>query len=371
MQENPYENNTEKSVKESSNLQKNRDFSPPLTQAKQDDFPELAKFSPTFSPSNLKYDDDIQTRHKQLKRPKRETENLTEDEYQALLAELNNNAENKHFVLFFGQRAAGKTWIIGSVLHYMKNYLGGTIRLDDTLSDEETELFYQLQDRFNGVMGAKKLTRTDVNQFFELRVFFKPKETNKPPIDIVFIDAAGEHSLKVFNQKGDSDTGKLNDYFTAILESKVNTKLAFVYDQSVQDEKGQIPQMNVLSAVFDQIQKIQDVHQKKFPKALLLSKADKIFADDLAAVERNGYDAMQYALEKIPSFANSFFNESPDNKTIFYKIGRFSVNSDLIMEFDKDCPERFFNWLYKSGTGVSAIKELTCWDKFKRWFKGQ
>ncbi|MBO5490484.1 MAG: hypothetical protein J5960_03535, partial [Desulfovibrio sp.] len=43
---------------------------------------------------------------------------------------LNNNAEKKHYVLFFGQPASGKTWIIGSLLHYMKNYLGGAVMQD-------------------------------------------------------------------------------------------------------------------------------------------------------------------------------------------------------------------------------------------------
>lgn len=85
----------------------------------------------------------------------------------------------------------------------------------------------------------------------------------------------------------------------------------------------------------------------------------------------NGYDPMLYAIDKIPGFANSFFNESPDNKTIFYKMGTFSVNSDLILEFDKECPEKFFRWLYAQSTGgISPIKEANCWDKFKRWLKG-
>ncbi len=52
-------------------------------------------------------------------------------------------------------------------------------------------------------------------------------------------------------------------------------------------------------------------------------------------------------------------------------MGKFSVNSDLLTEFDKECPEKFFNWLYKEGMGVSAVKELNCWDKFKRWFGGK
>ncbi|MGX2956340.1 TRAFAC clade GTPase domain-containing protein [Ursidibacter arcticus] len=311
---------------------------------------------------------------KRVRQSKRDVENdLTDEEYHERLMELNTNAENKHYVLFFGQPASGKTWIIGSLLHYMKNYLGGTVYLDsDKSTDSEEELFYQLQDRFNGVVHSEKITSTDTKQYFEFHISFTPKDSSKPPMDIIFIDASGEHSEQGFRNRHNEKSGKLPNYLTAILESKVNTKLAFVYDQSLIDEKGSIPQVNVLNAVFTHIQHIQLSQKKTFPKALLLSKADRIYATDMAAVERNGYDPMHYALEKIPSFANSFFNESPNNKTIFYKMGTFSTNSDLILEFDTECPSKLFRWLYMEGTGgTSPVKEPTCWNKFMGWFKGE
>lgn len=298
---------------------------------------------------------------------------MSDEEYHARLTELNTNAENKHYVLFFGQPASGKTWIIGSLLHYMKNYLGGTVYLDTNKTTESEEaLFYQMQDRFNGVVYAEKLTSTDTRQYFELHIKFTPQDSSKPPMDIVFVDASGEHSEDAFNQIGKDRSGKLPGYLNVILESNVQTKIAFVYDQSLVDERGSIPQMNVLNAVFTHIQQIQNSQKKKFPKALLMSKADRIYANDLSTVERCGYDPMNYALEKIPSFANSFFNEDPNNKTIFYKMGTFSLNSDLILEFDKECPEKLFRWLYMEGNnGASPITEKSCWDKFKSWFKGE
>lgn len=298
---------------------------------------------------------------------------LTEEEYHQRLVELNTDAENKHYVLFFGQPASGKTWIIGSLLHYMKNYLRGVVYLDkDKSTDSEEELFYQLQDRFNGVVHAEKITSTDMRQYFEFHIAFTPKDSNKPPMNIIFVDASGEHSEQGFRSKSNDKSGKLPNYLTAILESDVNTKIAFVYDQSLVDERGAIPQMNVLNAVFTHIQHIQNSHNKFFPKALLLSKADRIYANDLSSVERCGYDAMTYACEKIPSFANSFFNESPKNKTIFYKMGDFSTNSDLLLKFDAECPAKLFRWLYMTGTGgISPVVEPTCWDKFIKWFKGK
>lgn len=308
---------------------------------------------------------------KKAKLDSRDTKELSDEEYHERVKELNENADNKHYVLFFGTPASGKTWIIGSILHYMKNYLNGVVYLEtDKTTENEEELFYLLQDRFNSVVGAKKISSTSTASYFELHISFTPNDKSKPPIEMVFVDAAGEHSEEAFYSRDKNKSGNLPNYLTAILESNVKTKIAFVYDQSLSDS-GKIPQMNVLSEVFTKIQYIQNTQEKKFPKALLLSKADKIFAGDMAAVERNGYDPMRYALEKIPAFANSFFNEAPDNKTIFYKMGKFSVNSDLLTEFDKECPEKFFNWLYKEGVGVLVHKELSCWDKFKRWFSGK
>ncbi|OOR99704.1 ribonucleoside-triphosphate reductase [Haemophilus paracuniculus] len=329
--------------------------------------PELPKLNP------LK-EDKYSPKDKKAKLDKRSVEQeLTPEQYHERLTELNNNAENKHYVLFLGKPASGKTWIIGSILHYMKNYLGGMVYLDTNKTTyNEEELFYQLQNRFNGVIGVDEITSTDTTQYFEFHISFTPKDSNKPPIDIVFIDCSGEHSQNAYLTRYNDNSGKLPNYLTAILESNVNTKLAFVYDQSLEDKKGEIPQANVLNAVFTEIQHIQNNQKKYFPKVLLLSKADRIYKNDNATLERCGNDEMTYALEKIPSFANSFFNESIENKANFYNMGTFSNNSDLILEFNKECPEKLFRWLYMNSTGGnSPIKEPTCWDKLMNWFKGK
>lgn len=372
MRKNPFETENETIADNADatptiDLQKTETIPPLDSEDKQ---PELA-FKP-FEPSVKEKYENKPLFHKDKLNKRSVEQELTDDEYHDRLMELNKDAENKQYVLFFGQPASGKTWIIGSLLHYMKNYLGGTVYLDtEKTTESEEELFYQLQDRFNGVRFAEKITSTDTKQYFEFHISFTPKDSSKPPMNIVFIDASGEHSEQAFRNKYRTDSGKLPNYLTVILESDVHTKLAFVYDQSLQDEKGGVPQMNVLSEIFTKIQHIQASQKKFFPKALLLSKADRIYASDMSAVERNGYDPMLYALEKIPSFANSFFNESDSNKTIFYKMGTFSTNSDLLLEFDKECPEKLFRWLYMSGNnGASPIKEPTCWDKFMVWFKG-
>lgn len=370
MLENPFE--IKKPADEPANPDLVQSTGEPLQKSEEN--PPLAtqeSVSPPLRPNHEKYEYTPPTRQRRVSKRDVSRE-LSDEEYQERLAELNTNAEHKHYVLFFGQPASGKTWIIGSILHYMKNDLGGTVYLDThKTTDSEGELFHQLQNRFNGVVGASKITSTDTKQYFELHISFTPQDSSKPQMDIVFIDASGEHSEQGFRNPNKEESGKLPNYLTAILESKVNTRLAFVYDQSLQDEKGYIPQVNVLNAVFTHIQHIQNSQKKVFPKVLMLSKADKIYTTDLATVERCGYDPMNYALEKIPSFANSFSHESPNNTAIFYKMGTFSVNSDLLLKFDHECPEKLFRWLYMQGTNnISPIKEPSCWDKLMSWLKG-
>lgn len=307
---------------------------------------------------------------KETKMTKREAvREMSSTEYRDRLDELNTNSDNKHYVLFFGQPASGKTWVIASILYYMKRYLDGMVYLDsDKSANSEMELFYRLQDYFDG--SGEKPTSTDTKQYFELHMSFTPKDTTKPPINIVFVDASGEHSEDAFFNANKSDSGSLPDYLTVILESNVNTKLAFVYDQSLKDEQGGVKQVNVLNEIFTRVQLIQHNQNKIFPKALILSKADKIENKDFATLERCGYDATTYAKHKIPAFANSFFNETHENVCILYKIGTFSTVSDNLMKFDENCAARLFNWLYRQGTGISVKNEPSCWQKFTAWFKG-
>lgn len=302
----------------------------------------------------------------------RKVEKMTPEQYHERLLELNTNAENKHYVLFFGKPASGKTFIIGSILYYMKNVLGGTVYLDDERStDSERELFIQLQNRFAGERFSKRIGRTSTDEYYEFHIHFTPKDSTKLPLDIVFVDASGEHSDRVALDRENIDTGDLPDYLRVILESDVNTKLAFVYDKFLQAQQNKSSQVSMLDQIFTKIQLLQRRQQKYYPKILLLAKSDKIEAEDGATVEKYAYSATQYAQGVIPNFANGFFNESAENRAIFYKMGIFSSNDDLLLKFDDTCPAKLFAWLYKQSNLGDLENPPTCWEKFIRWFKGK
>lgn len=320
------------------------------------------------------------TKPAETKIEKRSTKKMGSDEYHQRLLELNTNAENKHYVLFFGKPASGKTFIIGSILYYMKNVLGGTVYLDEEkTTDYERKLFSQIQDRFAGEFckdPGGRGGRTPTGEYFEFHIHFSPKDSTKPPLDIVFVDAAGEHSEDVavaFSKKNnDERTGKLPDYLRVILESDVNTKLAFVYDKFLPAQENAATQVSMLDQIFTKIQLLQRRHKKYFPKILLLAKSDRIESEDSATVKKYGYSATEYAKGTIPRFANGFFNEDTENnKVIFYKMGIFSETDDLLLKFDEECPAKLFKWLYRESLQINLENPPSCWDKFMSWFKGK
>lgn len=58
-----------------------------------------------------------------------------------------------------------------------------------------------------------------------MHISFTPTDKSKPPIEIVFVDASGEHSEEAFHSRDKNKSGMLPNYLTAILESNVKPKL--------------------------------------------------------------------------------------------------------------------------------------------------
>lgn len=325
---------------------------------------QISKFEFDIEPNNTIESTTVETKLKF--RPS----TIDNEEYRKRLNELNNNADNKHYVLFFGKPACGKTFIIGSLLHYMKNELGGTVYLDQDKSiSSEKKLFNLLQNHFNHTHNSKDIPRTTKGEYFEFNIRFTPNDSSKPPIDIVFVDASGEDSEIAIENEHNPHSGKLPRYVTVILESDVKTKLAFVYDKYLQEEANKEAQTQVLDDIFTKVQLLQRRHNKFYPKILLLAKSDLIELNDYATVQKYNYSATKYAKGIIPSFANSFFNESNQNKSIFYKMGTFDTTGNLL-KFDPVSPAKFFAWLYQESTKTTIDNPPSCWERFIKWFKG-
>lgn len=299
---------------------------------------------------------------------------MTREEYQQRLEELNENAENKHYILFFGTPNSGKSYIIASLIHYMNQCLSGTVRLNPERTTTKDELlFNQMLEMFRD--HQKRLSRTATLDFYELNVIFEPKDLNLPMVEMSFIDASGENFNRALVGEREGQVGELPDSIDVILDSNVNCKFAFVYDQSQRkqdrDADRASPQVSVLRSLYDHVLELQSQKRKRFPKILLLSKADKI-SDETRKKYNDSAQAYALAEEnELRGFANGFFNEAnTNNRIIFYRMGRFTKHDD-ITDFDEECPSRLFDWLYSSITGKLTRPQLSWWQRFVNWLLGR
>ncbi|ETD66418.1 hypothetical protein V757_12680 [Pelistega indica] len=328
-----------------------------------------------YDNDDYQYFDDIGVSKDNIRDLKRQAQiKMTPDEYRNRLTELNERAENKHFVMLFGTPSSGKSYVIASLLHYMNSYLPGNVRLNpERTTKQDSLIFNTMQEMFSN--PRKRIGRTGTLDFYELNVLYEPEELNKPEVEITFIDASGENMIRMFDGDTERYAGELPDSLEVILDSRVNCKFIFVYDQSQRrlerEHKELAPQVMILQALYNRVLELQKKNKKRYPKILLLSKSDKISQEERM---KYGESPQAYALSddnELKSFAKGFFTEANSpNKTIFYKIGTFTKHDDLDV-FDEECPKRLFDWLYSSITGRTASKQVSWWRRFVNWLVGK
>ncbi len=297
------------------------------------------------------------------------TARMENSEYRAELNRLNKDAENKNYILFFGLPNSGKSYIIASLLHYMSSFSNGRIELNiDKTTISETDIYNQMIEMFSN--PEKNVRRTDVNGYYEISIKFIPSNSALKPTEFTFVDASGEHIEQAYAGDNLGEKGNLPDYLEVILESEVNCKFAFVYDHSIIDEENQrVSQVMVLRTLYEKVCRIQEKHKKYFPKILLISKSDKI---PESIKEKYHHSPVEYVLDSkshMRDFANGFFKEQ-NNRTIFYSMGEFNRIDDIV-KFDTQCPEKLFDWFYRTANGgTTTIESEKFCEKIKRWFFG-
>lgn len=293
---------------------------------------------------------------KDKKKSRDVTTELSISEYKRRIKELNNNAENKHYVLFFGRPGSGKSYIIGSIINYLRSYSPGhLIYHDEFTTVSEDKLYYSMLDFYqSGKAQEVEIASSDKRQYYEFP--FTYKTNNNQTVDFVFVDCSGEHTQRSMYNENDSKSGALPNYLTAILESDVNVKICFVYDYCNDlNNKGVgfYSQTNNLISAYNEILHYQNPN-REFSKLLIMSKADR-FKEVM-----NKYDgsASKFAKHEIPAFANSFANESfntdNSNSFTFYSVGEFLSDGQTLKEekLDIKAPEKIIKWLYENATGV-------------------
>lgn len=308
---------------------------------------------------------DTKQGYKTNKKEKRSvTEELTISQYKQRIKELNDNAVNKHYVLFFGRPGSGKSFIIGSIVNYLKSRAPGQlIYRDEFTTIAEDKMYYSMLDYYQaGKIEEATLGSTDGKVYYELPFTFKPSDKSRDPVEFVFVDCAGEHTQRSMYQENNSKSGALPNYLTAILESDVNVKLCFVFDYNYDTKNkrtGVASQTNNLISVYNEVIHYQRPGEREFSKLMIMSKAD-MFRNVV-----NKYDgsAVKFALNEAPAFANTFYNEvfetDNSNNFTFYSVGDFIADGNTLQEqkLNYKAPEKIISWLYRDATGMSFIKK--------------
>lgn len=306
-----------------------------------------------------------ETSYKKNKEEKRSVETeLPQLEYKKRIRELNNNATNKHYVLFFGKPASGKTFIIGSIINYLKSQAPGQLIYRDELTTViEDQLYYKMLDFYQAnTTDSVTIGSSDRKQYYEFPFTFIPNNKKCQPIELVFVDCSGEHTQRSMYQYKENKivSGALPNYLTAILESDVNVKICFVYDyytDTIYKGTGVASQTNILISAYNEAIHYQRPGEREFSKLMIMSKADMY----RNVVDKYG-SAEKFALSEVPAFANTFCNEifetDNSNNFTFYSVGEFYSDSSLKeAKLNFKAPEKIIDWLYRGATGISFVKK--------------
>lgn len=283
---------------------------------------------------------------------------LSREEQLKYLERLNQDADNKHYILFFGTPSSGKSYIIGSLVNHIETAYGHDITYLRNEYEADTKYYLNLRDAFT---QGKEIVSTSYEDWYELS--FKIRPQDRDPYEIVFVDACGEFTR-------DSVLGSLPDQIKLILQSKVKTSVCFVFDyNSFKKKQGTESenQVNCLSSVYQIIRDVQDRKDKQFKKVLLFSKSD-LFRKEYDTSEHY-ISSGAFALDKIPGFAKNFSMEkNPDgthlNSAMFYYVAEFddlagSVSVIDTHKINTEAPKKLLDWIFGIKPEVKKESFLT------------
>ena len=292
---------------------------------------------------------------------------LTDDEYLDILADLNEDAENKNYVFLFGIPGSGKSYIIASLLKYMEQSDLGQSRLD---LDKSNDLEKRLYNRMIMSFTDPKKYRIESNatlDFNRFNIIFTPKG-NKPEKTITFLDISGEACQAIYQGDSSKYTGDLPDFLRVVLESDINSTFLLISEcQKGQSDDNEVPQDRIIKAFYDKILETQVRESRKYKKILLMSKWD-----NLPKNEREETDVVQYIQEHLPVTMSNFLAENHDNEILnavtSYSVGDF--RGDRLIKFNEERPRVLFEFLYESISGQPLRKPESQFKKFYRYLMG-
>ena len=123
--------------------------------------------------------------------------------------------KNKHsnFICLFGSPQSGKSVILCSLLYYLKARAGVLRPTSSTPNSKEAQIL--LSQFFDDISKGVLPPRTTVNQIARFDFTFEPSNKSKktPPINLTFLDTAGDNNNEI--RKGGKFSPTLEEYLNA------------------------------------------------------------------------------------------------------------------------------------------------------------
>ncbi len=270
----------------------------------------------------------------------------------AELIRLLDASEGKHFVFLFGSPAAGKTAVLGSVLQAMQRpEVQGRLFVHGA-GDGYFKHGLALWDQIRRAFDQKQFpTRTTAGGTIQLHAQFKPPN-NEPPLDLVFLEMAGEDLKKVMI----TDQGGRNLPFHIGQFLKVpQLKIAFLVTTSWQDASKDDPMIDDFLSYVNETAS----HLIENRIILLVTKWDKNPLGATASID-------DFVKQKMPRTYNKI--AAKRNVIQPFSVGKIvpfeGGEGDIIASFDYPSSQRLFARIYETFTGVSSDPKKTKWWQF-------
>ncbi|PPK74908.1 hypothetical protein B0F87_107151 [Methylobacter tundripaludum] len=268
--------------------------------------------------------------------------------------------EDTNYVFFFGQQGSGKSVIIGSLLRSLnegKSNKGGFIlNKGDNIKHKGCKELLQEGYRFaynaHEILKQKRfMARNDKGDLTIINGRFEPTIEDCNPLDITFLDVAGEDLIELDANHGQ---GKLPNHINIFLKLSTLPLLIILvvpHDPTIENKpEGYTDRL--MAQFLETIDKRSSQDKLKKPRIMLLITQ----WDSYAGKYQN--DVTAFAKTKLPS-TYTLLNRNRDLISE-YSIGRVIELTEGELSIDpfyEEYPIRVWNRIYETFTGKSLNKK--------------
>lgn len=297
---------------------------------------------------------------------------MTEEEK---IINLQKRAKETVFVFMFGLRTSGKSAMLAAMFHAMNinSHLGTVLPLG-TYSSDPSKRSINLFDAYLDAFAEKGAfpDRNTGEHVHEISLRYTPFKKRNPPINLTFLEVAGEalEDIKVIN-KGNLPTD-INVYFKIpniriifLLVGEYINHYGFGAHETREDTEAELQRLNPDSYISTFLNHIHNngVNINIADFLLVVTKWDKH--------ERGG--ANETFTKHINTYYKATLNritrtlKKDTNKAIPFSvghIGKTTAGKDFLVDFNPKPAYKVWEWVYERAIN----KKKTWWEKLLEFF---